>query len=490
MTASLLATPWASPGDRQFSLPTSLILKMELGEAPESIPYVRDVSRKVIAAATSIDSGAIDRITNEHAGGFKCARLFSSAAQSHEPGQAHCNFDGVEQATGLARTFLMRVPAGTAVGDLCDRLSQISTVQSASPNYVSATPFDMPATIGDADSAEAWAPRQMVHMDESLAIEPGDDSVMVGLIDSGISKNHSELSHAFRAGYDTVRLEDEDIATGIKLLGDHRKNDRNPEDRFVGHGMGCAGIISAIGRNMPAGQGGASRIIPMRALAAAKLPGKKEAVGLGAISDLDMAMKIAIDLGAKVINMSFGTDDTALAASSPKPHADIVDYALARGCILVAASGNNGEETRYWPAAYDGVIAVGAVDTSGMPTSFSTRGNHVALCAPGEKILTTGLQGYQFATGTSFAAPFVSGVASLLVSRGIRRAHPINADTVRRILLRTVQPFSHGQPEGCGAGILNSAAAIRALDAEIEASQQDFPERDADPPDKGGADDG
>lgn len=490
MTMRRLATPWASPGDRQFSLPTSLILKMGLGEAPENIPYIRDVSRKVMAAATSIDGGAVDRIANEHSGGFRCARLFSSAAHSHQPGQAHCDFDGVEQATGLARTFILRVPAGTAVGQLCETLAQISSVESASPNYVCTTPFDVSVNISQAASAEAWAPRQMIRMDEALAIEGGDDAVMVGLIDSGIAKNHVELNHAFRAGYDTVRLDAGDIATGIKLLGDHRRNDSNPEDLFVGHGMGCAGIISARGKHMPVGQGGASRIIPMRALAAARLPGKSQAVGLGAISDLDMAMKIAIDLGAKVINMSFGTDDSALAAGSPKPHADVVDYALARGCILIAASGNNGEETRYWPAAYPGVIAVGAVDASGMPTGFSTRGDHVALCAPGDKILTTGLQGYQFATGTSFAAPFVSGAAALLVSRGVRRAHPINADTVRRILLRTAQPFSRGNPGGCGAGILDSAAALRALDAEIDAVQDDFPERVADPPNHGGADDG
>ena len=170
------------------------------------------------------------------------------------------------------------------------------------------------------------------------------------------------------------------------------------KDRFVGHGMSCAGIIAAKGKHMPAGLGGASRIIPMRALAAAKLPGKDQAVGLGAISDLDMAMKIAIDLGAKVINMSFGTDDSALAPGSPKPHADIVDYALARGCILIAASGKQRTgKPVYWPAAYPGVIAVGAVNAARTPTRFSTRGRHVALCAPGDKILTTGLEGYQFA---------------------------------------------------------------------------------------------
>lgn len=482
MTIRALGTAWAAPGDRQYSLPTSLVLKLALGEAPERIPTVREVSRRVLSAATSIDGGAIDRILSERAGGFRAARLFASAAPN-PPARAHIGYDAVEQATGMARTFVLRVPAGTPIGPLCDALGQITTVEAASPNYVSVTPFEMsaPAAIGD---DRGLALRRMVRLSEAHAIEPGDDGVVVGLVDSGIRKDHEEFARTFRAGYDTVRLESGDIAAGVELLGDHRRNDSNPEDRFVGHGMGCAGIIAAEGRAMPRGMGGACRIVPMRALAAARLPGKTTAIGIGAISDLDMAVKLAVDLGAKIINMSFGTDDSALSPRSPKPHADVVEYALARGCILIAASGNNGRTTRFWPAAYPGVLAVGAVDGERRPTGFTTRGDHVALCAPGEQVYTTALEGYQYATGTSFAAPFVAGAAALLVARSHRRARPIDAETVRDILMRTAQPFAAGDSTGCGAGILDAAAALAALDRELDDALEDGPEAD------GGADDG
>jgi subtilisin family serine protease len=483
MTIRALGTAWAAPGDRQYSLPTSLVLKLSLGETPERIPTVRDVSRKVLAAATTIDGGAIDRILSERAGGFRAARLFASAAAPSDPERAHKCYDAVEQTTGMARTLILRVPAGTPIGPLCDALGQITTVEAASPNYVSVTPFEIAARGGVAED-RGLALRRMVRMSEAHAIEPGDDGVVVGLVDSGIRKDHAEFARTFRAGYDTVRLESGDIAAGVELLGDHRRNDSNPEDRFVGHGMGCAGIIAADGRDMPRGVGGACRIVPMRALAAARLPGKSVAVGIGAISDLDMAVKLAVDLGAKVINMSFGTDDSALSPRSPKPHADVVDYALARGCILIAASGNNGRTTRFWPAAYPGVLAVGAVDGERRPTGFTTRGEHVALCAPGEQVYTTALEGYQYATGTSFAAPFVAGAAALLVARSHRRARPIDALTVRDILMRTAQPFAAGDATGCGAGILDAAAALAALDREIDQALSDGPEAD------GGADDG
>lgn len=486
MTIRALATPWASPGDRTFSLPTSLIVKLALGEAPESIPAVRDVSRRVLPAATSIDGGAIDRIVSEQAGGFRAARLFSSAAAAPtEPGIAHCRYDALEQATGMARTLLLRVPAGTPVGPLCETLAQISTVETATPNYVSVTPFDAGATFTRPDPERAWRARDLVRLRHAHAVEPGDEGVFVGLVDSGIGKTHSEFARTFRAGYDTVRLEPGDVAAGVELLGDHRRNDSNPEDRFVGHGMGCAGIIAADGREMPPGLGGVCRIIPMRALAAARLPGKSSAVGIGAISDLDMAVKLAVDLGAKIVNMSFGTDDAALGPRSPKPHADVVEYALARGCILIAASGNNGREARYWPAAFPGVIACGAVRDDGRPAPFTTRGGHVALSAPGEQVLTTSIDGYQYATGTSFAAPFVAGAAALLVARSHRRARPIDALTVRDILMRTAQPFAAGaDAAGCGAGILDAAAALAALDARIDQDLEDHEDSD------GGADDG
>jgi subtilisin family serine protease len=171
--------------------------------------------------------------------------------------------------------------------------------------------------------------------------------------------------------------------------------------------------------------------------------------------------------------MSFGTDDSALPPGGPKPHADVVAYALDRGCILVAASGNNGAETRYWPAAYPGVIAVGSVNADARASAFSTRGGHVALCAPGERVLTLGLSGYQFATGTSFAAPFVAATAALMVARAQRRATPLDSTLTRKLMVESAMPFRGPAPDGCGAGILNAYAALQVLDTFINRSLPD-----------------
>jgi len=150
-----------------------------------------------------------------------------------------------------------------------------------------------------------------------------------------------------------------------------------------------------------------------------------------------------------------------------------------RGCILVAASGNSGKEEVYWPAAHDGVIAVGSVSLDANPSSFSTRGDHVALCATGEHIATCNIQGYQLATGTSFAAPFVTAAAALLVSRAQRRSYPLSGHDVRRLLVETAAPWSDPRTRGCGTGILNTLAALRALDREIDQSPSAAAELDA-----------
>jgi subtilisin family serine protease len=485
-------TSWAAPGERRFSLPTSLMLKLSLGEAPEHVPSIRDVTRGALPAAARIDGGPIDRILRGFAGHFLAVRPFSAVANRWLPGQAHCGYDAIEQTTGMARTLLLRVPAGTAIDVLCDRLAQLVTVESVSPNYVAVVPMEAPGRLASPprSASSARDARGMVRMAEAHAIEPGDGGVLVGLVDSGIARHHPEFAHVFRTGADTVRLVPGDLSPGVQLLSGQGHRGDFPEDRFVGHGMGCAGIIAADGVAMPRGLGGSCRILPMRALAAARLPGKGHAVGLGAIADLDRALKLAVDLGAKVINMSFGTDDGAVDPHSPKPHADTVAYAAARGCILIAASGNNGRYTRYWPAAYPEVIAVGAVGDNGCPTAFSTRGSHVALCAPGERVLTSSINAYQVATGTSFAAPFVAGAAALLVAYAQRRAYPLDGATVRELLVATAQPFAPGNAADCGAGILDAAAALQALSARIDAYEAEDTDYTHTGSKEGGADDG
>jgi subtilisin family serine protease len=470
VTARGLATPWA-PTSRAYSLPGSMLLKLRLGEAPEGVPTQWDVRARRAAPATKLDGGVIDRLIRHYANGAQVARVHAAAASLLKSGERHKNFDDREHAFGLSRTFRVDMDRGSPIADLVSALSEVSVVESATLNYVASTPFEVPpAATSTPDLERAHATRALVRAREALALESGDPAVMLGIVDSGIRADHAELRGRLRAGFDTVQLGSDDFAPGLKLLGDLTHPDTRPVDRYVGHGMGCAGIIGAVGQHIPPGLAGLCPLIPIRVLAGARVPAKQDAVGVGAICDIDAGLKMAIDLGAKVLNLSFGTADDALDPGAPRPHEDLVRYASERGCVLVAASGNSGRSERFWPAAFDAVIAVGSVDLEGRPSAFTTSGDHVALCACGERVATCGLEGYQVATGTSFAAPFVSAAAALLVSYANRRSFPLSGDDVKRLLTSSARPFFTGPRSHYGSGVLDAVAALAALDREIRES--------------------
>jgi subtilisin family serine protease len=279
-----------------------------------------------------------------------------------------------------------------------------------------------------------------------------------------VQADHDALAQRLRRGFDAVDL-DAAAVGDLTLVGDNIGRDEEPADE-VGHRTASAGILRAGGTILPPGGAGQCGLVPVRVLGAA-LSGSKR-VGIGSLANIDAGMKRLIDLGVKVINMSFGTAESALGPQDPKPHDEVVRYALARGVLLVAASGNSGIEERYYPAAHDGVIAVGSVDEDGEVSGFSTRGEHVLLCAPGRGVWTCGLEGYQKVSGTSFASPFVAAVCALLVARAERRAWPLSPALACQILIDSAQPFRDADVRGSGRGVLDALAALQRLDACID----------------------
>ena len=462
-----LATPWA-PSSQTYALPGSLLLKMHLGEAPDHVPTSKDVQQGTAKAATTLDGGPIDRLLRHYVNATQITRVFPAAQSFHRSGSRHLNFNDQEHYHGMSRTFRVDFDRHAPVENMVSVLRELPAVESVSPHLCCQTPFAAAATApASIDIGAAWAPRDLVQAREALAYEAGDPSIVLAIVDTGVALNHHETNGRFRGGYDTVQLSASDFAQGVTLLGEIGRVDTRPVDNYVGHGMACAGIIGARGEEIPPGLGGSCWLLPVRVLGAARLPGRPQAVGLGAIADIDMGVKIAVDLGARILNMSFGTSDSAIEPGMPKPHADVIRYAAARGCILVAASGNSGKEERFWPAAFEEVIAAGAVDGDGQPTAFTTRGEHVALCAPGERVATCALQGgYQLATGTSFAAPFVAATAALLLSRAGRRSFRLDGAAVKEILMASSTRWTR-DAHGCGAGILNAYQALQELDRRI-----------------------
>ncbi len=217
-----------------------------------------------------------------------------------------------------------------------------------------------------------------------------------------------------------------------------------------GHGTHVAGTIAQTTHNGK----GAAGLAHCASLMPVKVLSKR---GWGSLGDVAEGIRFAAKNGANVINLSLG------GSSRSRILENAVHYALSRGVVVVAAAGNNGGRVGY-PAAYEGVVAVSATDSNDRLAWFSSRGPEIAIAAPGVSVTQqTVCNGGRdrceiFGTfsGTSMAAPHVAGAAALLMSSGVTKS-----DAVIERLRTTAR--SAGEPNHFGAGIVESASAVRGV---------------------------
>ena len=435
--------------------PGYAVFTLRSGEALENVPAHADCLTGAGRAASRLDGGPLDRALRHRGDGFRAEAVYHARRSLNVAGEQHRGYDDVEEELGLSRTYRVRLADPAATPFVLDRLRALPSVESAAVQTLATAPFEAAVAAGAPTAERAGAAHAMVRADEALDIEPGDERVTVACVDSGIALGHAELQRKLLAGFDSVDIGLGAVGPQLRLVGDSRGHDFAPLDD-VGHGTHVAGVIGAQGWRMPRGLGGRALILPIRVLAGAR-PGKgTRPVGVGALPDIDAGMKIAVDLGSQVINMSFGTRGEQIAEGAPPPHQAVVTYATRYGCVLIAASGNSGRRERFYPAALPEVVAVGSVDLEGRPSRFSTSGDHVAIMAPGERIYSSDRRGYRAASGTSFAAPFVAAAAALLLARRRRQGRPRPAPAeVRTALVGSARN-----------GVLDAAAALHHLDAQ------------------------
>jgi serine protease len=264
--------------------------------------------------------------------------------------------------------------------------------------------------------------------------------VVVGIVDTGVRRSLSDLAGVdFLAGYDAIKGGSggtDDNGHGSHVCGTIAQATNN--------GIGCAGIAPAC------------RILPVKAL---------DASGSGSNFTIGVGIRYAVDHGAQVINLSLG-------GGPSRTLQDAVQYALGRGVTLCCAAGNNGGARLTYPAAYPGVIAVGATNSSGKRASFSQYGAGLTLVAPGEQILqqtfsrSTGRSGYFYFSGTSMATPHVAGVAALVKALAPQLGPP----ALLALLQATARDLGPaGYDTGYGAGLLDAAAACERVAGTLPA---------------------
>ena len=304
---------------------------------------------------------------------------------------------------------------------------------------------------------------------------PAGAPVIVAVIDSGLDYFHPDLrgDSIWRNPKEIVNGKDDDGNGYVDdVIGwDFADNDNDPFD-FTGHGTFVAGVIAASPLN-GAGVLGVNpnvQIMPLRVM---------NSIGRAYSTRTAAAIYYAVQNGAKIINLSLAVPQLSVSEKRA------VDYAAGKGVLVIAAAGNDGRDVKdYSPASLENVITVAATDPQDRRAGFSNFGGAIDIAAPGVDILSlrarqtdfmlfAGVKGYKpganfvgapenryyRADGTSFAAPFVAGVAALILS-----ARPtLTAAEVRRMLLQSARDIDQPGVDGnTGYGLLDAKAALAA----------------------------
>lgn len=352
-----------------------------------------------------------------------------------------------------------------------ERAEILSTTerQTIQPNYQYRALF----TPNDPQFSQQWN-FQALNMtaaweaDQSEPLYGGDPAVLIAVLDTGLAyENYLGYVASSEIPNSRVWTNPAEIADGIDndgngLVDDLRgwdfvNADSHPNDDH-GHGTHISNTILGQTNNSVgvAGLAWHSTILPLKVL---------DAAGNGTTSTITAAVNYAVAAGADIINLSLGgnNDDPILRQA--------IQTAISRGVIVIAAAGNDGAATLNYPARYDEVLAVGAIQPNNTRPGYSNYGSTLDLVAPGgiadgdawhgivqetcQTVNNCSVMSLVSYTGTSQAAAHAAGVAALLVACGAP------GGSIGDVLRSTATDLgSAGIDNEYGAGLINAQAAL------------------------------
>jgi subtilisin family serine protease len=332
---------------------------------------------------------------------------------------------------------------------------------------------------------EQWA-LQKINAFDAWEITQGSDSIVIGVIDTGIDYLHPDLQNKIFINEGEIGLDEngndkrfngiDDDGNGFvddymgwdftdrvgfpfdTSGGDYLVWDNDPMDAN-GHGTFVSGILGAEANNGIgiAGVAPNVKILNLRAF---------DPLGFGEEDDVAAAIIYAVQMGVKVINMSFGDYTFSYILR------DVIRYAYSQNVVLVGSSGNTNTAALHYPSGHPEVISVGNSTQEDFLTG--SYGSTLDLVAPGTAIISTGINGeYIVASGTSASAPHVSAAAALILS-----LNNFTNEEVKQIIKSTADDVgTKGWDIRSGAGRLNLFKALSILapaKVKINYPVQDF----------------
>ncbi len=360
----------------------------------------------------------------------------------------------------LDRLAVVTLPPGTDLATGLAELTADPQVEYAEPNLrmeLAETPLPDPIVApNDFEFAQQWslhnagqtggktgADLDALH---AWAVTTGSTNVVAAIVDTGMDFFHPDLAPNAWINPGEIPgngVDDDGNGYVDDIHGyDFVSNDGDPMDDNI-HGTHVAGILGAAGddENGIAGVTWRVRLMAVKAF---------DEAGSGTLDDTLSAIGYALAEGARIINASWGTTVPSRAL------AEVVGGAVQDGVVFIAAAGNNGSDVSFYPAALPEAIAVGASNARDESPGFSNFGSFVDLVAPGDSIYSAAPNAsWAFLSGTSMAAPHVSGVAALLLS-----VRPdFTPSQIRAILTSTAHELETDRYTG--AGRVDAARAVQ-----------------------------
>ncbi len=295
----------------------------------------------------------------------------------------------IVDTVGLDRIYHLSFDKINGIEKVINQLQENPLVEYAEPSYVYHTSY----VPNDPFYPTSQTYLRQVKAEQSWDLIRNTSGTIIAIVDTGTDMDHIDLKpNILTPGIDLVGA---DFANSIE------DNDPDVKTDSAGHGVMVSGIASAVSNN---GIGIASLASDAKLMIVkASADNRARTIYRGY-----EGIKFAADNGAHIINCSWGGPAGGFFGQ------DIINYALSKGCLIIAAAGNSGSSQIDYPAAFQGVISVASVDINDRKSSFSNYGNAITISAPGEVFTTANGNKYVNTQGTSFSTPLVASAAALV----------------------------------------------------------------------------
>lgn len=330
-------------------------------------------------------------------------------------------FAGIENVLNKGEGSLNRIiilelenniePVATA-----KKISLLKNIEWAEPKYVRKISIDLPNDSLYTFNQQAYLDR--INAAEAWNTTTGDSNVVIAIVDSGVDWTHPDLEANIYTN-STVDPNYPNDLRGWDFGGMNGTPDNDPrEDEasiFAYHGTLVAGLASAVTNNKIgiASIGYNCSLLPVKT----SRNDRRDENGRPFIVYGFEGIKYAADRGAKVINCSWG------GYGFSNYEKEIIEYAISKGSLVVAAAGNEGTTDLFYPASYDGVLTVGWLNLDDKKHTQANYGASIDVMAPGTSIIATwptysGITpAYFTASGSSLSSPLTAGLAGLVISK-------------------------------------------------------------------------